>query len=45
VTRLQYVEVRDAETLEMIRTVERPAVLAVAAFLGQTRLIDNVRLG
>jgi pantoate--beta-alanine ligase len=45
VTRLQYIELRDAETLETIATVDRPAVLAVAAFLGQTRLIDNVRLG
>ena len=45
VTRLQYLEVRDAETLQAISTVDRPAVMAVAAFLGQTRLIDNVRLG
>jgi pantoate--beta-alanine ligase len=45
VTRLQYLELRDADTLEPIATVDRPAVMAVAAFLGQTRLIDNVRLG
>jgi pantoate--beta-alanine ligase len=45
VTRLQYLELRDAETLQAISTVDRPAVMAVAAFLGQTRLIDNVRLG
>ena len=43
-TRVQYVEVRDAETLQPLRVVDRPAVLAIAAFLGQTRLIDNVRL-
>jgi pantoate--beta-alanine ligase len=45
VTRVQYVEIRDAETLQPMATVDRPAVLAVAAFLGPTRLIDNVRLG
>jgi len=45
VTRLQYLELCDAETLQSISKVDRPAVMAVAAFLGQTRLIDNVRLG
>lgn len=43
--RLQYVEVRDAETLEEINTVERPAVIAVAAYLGKARLIDNIVIG
>jgi len=45
VTQVQYVEIRDAETLEPLVTVDRPAVMAVAAFVGTTRLIDNVRLG
>lgn len=44
-TRVQYVEIRDAESLETLATVDRPAVLAVAVFMGATRLIDNVRLG
>lgn len=44
-TRVQYVEIRDAETLDALVTVDRPAVLAVAVFMGATRLIDNVRLG
>jgi pantoate--beta-alanine ligase len=44
-TRVQYVEIRDAATLEALPVVDRPAVLAVAVFLGQTRLIDNVLLG
>jgi len=39
--RLDYAELRDAETLEAVERVERPAVLGVAAFLGKTRLIDN----
>ncbi|HEX2656809.1 MAG TPA: pantoate--beta-alanine ligase [Polyangia bacterium] len=45
VTRLQYLELRDAHTLQTISTIDRPAVMAVAAFMGQTRLIDNLRLG
>jgi len=43
--RLQYLELRDAETLESVTGAERPAVLAVAAFVGKARLIDNVVLG
>jgi len=45
VTRIDYVELRDAESLQPLVTVDGPAVLAVAAFVGRTRLIDNVRLG
>jgi len=45
VTRIDYVELRDAESLQPLVTVDAPAVLAVAAFVGRTRLIDNVRLG
>jgi pantoate--beta-alanine ligase len=41
---VQYVELRDAETLAQVDRTERPAVLAVAAFVGKTRLIDNVVL-
>ncbi|MFA4044031.1 MAG: hypothetical protein HZRFUVUK_000814 [Candidatus Fervidibacterota bacterium] len=40
----QYVEVVDAETLEPIERIERDAVIAVAAFVGKARLIDNVIL-
>jgi pantoate--beta-alanine ligase len=43
--RLQYVEVRDAETLAAVTRVERPVVVAVAAFVGRARLIDNVVVG
>jgi pantoate--beta-alanine ligase len=40
--RLDYLELRDAETLESLHgRVVRPAVMAVAAFVGPTRLIDN----
>ena len=46
--RLDYLELRDAITLKVIKGAiepERPAVLAVAAFVGKTRLIDNVVIG
>jgi pantoate--beta-alanine ligase len=40
--RIDYVELRDAETLAPIDgKITRPAVLAIAAFIGNTRLIDN----
>ncbi len=43
---IQYLELVDADTLRPLGpTVDRPAVLAVAVFLGSIRLIDNVVLG
>jgi pantoate--beta-alanine ligase len=44
VDRVDYVELRDAETLAPVARLERPAVLLVAAFIGKTRLIDNALL-
>jgi pantoate--beta-alanine ligase len=44
VDRVDYVDLVDAETLQPITEVARPAVLAIAAFIGRTRLIDNVRV-
>jgi pantoate--beta-alanine ligase len=38
---VDYLEVRDAETLERIDRIARPARILVAARLGTTRLIDN----
>ena len=44
--RIDYVSINDAETLEKVEKVdERPALLSLAAFVGKTRLIDNVLLG
>ena len=40
----QYVELVDAETLAPLAALERPAVLAAAVKIGETRLIDHVRL-
>jgi len=45
VDRLDYLELCDAATLAPVAEVDRPSVLLVAAFIGRTRLIDNVRLG
>lgn len=42
---VEYVEVRDASELSALKTIERPAVLALAVRVGKTRLIDNVILG
>jgi pantoate--beta-alanine ligase len=43
--RLDYVAVTDAETLEKVERVdERPTLIAVAAYIGKTRLIDNTIL-
>lgn len=42
--RVQYVEVVDPETLQPTQLASPGNVLAVAAFVGQTRLIDNVIL-
>jgi pantoate--beta-alanine ligase len=41
IMRLDYLELRDADELSTIDRVTRRAVLAVAAFAGTTRLIDN----
>ncbi|MBO0911216.1 MAG: pantoate--beta-alanine ligase [Acidobacteria bacterium] len=40
--RLDYLEIVDPSSLEPIRTISTPALIAVAAFLGSTRLIDNI---
>lgn len=42
---LQYVEIRDAETLEKMDRVNRSAVIAVAVMIGSVRLIDNIIVG
>lgn len=42
--RLDYVEFFDPDTLEPVATVSRGAHMALAAFFGKTRLIDNAGL-
>lgn len=41
---VEYLELRDAETLTPISQLDRPARLLAAAYLGNVRLIDNVPL-
>ena len=42
--KIAYLELLDAENLEPIENVTRPAVLATAVFYGEVRLIDNIEL-
>ena len=42
--RIDYLEVVNAETLEAVSEVGANSLIVVAAFFGQTRLIDNLRL-
>ncbi|MGO4560187.1 pantoate--beta-alanine ligase [Mesorhizobium sp. 2RAF21] len=43
-TRVEYLELRAGEDLSPMREFNRPARLLVAAWLGETRLIDNVNV-
>ena len=43
--RLDYFEVVDADSLDAVRDAAKGALAAVAAYVGTTRLIDNVVLG
>jgi pantoate--beta-alanine ligase len=40
--RMDYLELRDAETLAPVERLERPARLLAGGYLGKTRLIDNM---
>lgn len=40
---IDYLELRDAASLAPVEVVDRPVVMLVAAFVGATRLIDNVQ--
>ena len=41
---VDYVAIRDAETLDHVATLDRPARILAAAKIGKTRLIDNMAL-
>ena len=43
--RLDYLSIVDPDTLEPVDTITRPALVALAAWVGSTRLIDNIVLG
>lgn len=42
--RIDYLELVNADTLQPVAEADRDSLLAVAAFFGRTRLIDNARL-
>lgn len=42
---IDYVAVCDPETLEDVKTVDKPVLMALAVKIGKTRLIDNMILG
>jgi pantoate--beta-alanine ligase len=42
--RIDYVECVDADSFAPVTALERPSLLAIAAFFGRTRLIDNATL-
>jgi pantothenate synthetase len=42
--RPDYFEIVDPDSLDTVESVTAHALVAVAAFLGQTRLIDNILL-
>jgi pantoate--beta-alanine ligase len=44
VDRIDYLEIRDAQTLHPIDVISGPSVILAAAHVGTTRLIDNLRL-
>jgi len=39
--RIEYIEAVDAESLARVDRIEQPVVVAIAAHVGKTRLIDN----
>ncbi len=43
--KLEYLEIRDARSLKPLEKIEGEALVALAAYVGETRLIDNVVLG
>ena len=44
-SRIDYVSIADAETLEELDSIERKAVVSLAVKIGKPRLIDNIVLG
>ena len=40
--KIEYIEIVDAKTLQPIKRIDRPALVALAVRIGQTRLIDNI---
>lgn len=43
--RIDYLELLDADSLQPLDNITRPAVIATAVFYGDVRLIDNIEIG
>ena len=43
-TRIDYLEIVDAETMQPLEEIRNPALMAAAVYLGDVRLIDNIEL-
>ena len=43
--RLDYFEIVDPDTLDPVQDIGKAALVVVAAYVGTTRLIDNILLG
>lgn len=42
--RIDYISIVDADNLQPLKTLQSTALIALAVFIGRTRLIDNLRL-
>jgi len=42
--RIDYIEIVEPDTLELIRVIKKQALLLLAVYIGKTRLIDNMML-
>ncbi len=40
--KIDYIAIADAETLKEVKTIDRKVVIALAVWIGKTRLIDNI---
>jgi len=43
--RIDYIEIVDAENLEPVKKIQGKVTIALAVFIGKTRLIDNMVIG
>jgi pantoate--beta-alanine ligase len=41
-SKIDYIEILDPETLEPVSRIKQPVVIALAVWVGKTRLIDNI---
>ena len=44
ISSLDYVSIADSGTLEELKTINRSALMSIALWIGETRLIDNLIL-